>query len=310
MVIKNNSVNDFLKAAEEKFKASGLTVKPEAMQRFDNELAQAAAGKRYEEGDDFNNVDAFTFANEAALVLDNAARNTSKIENPREQLMILSDYLYAKAMKEFGCPNIPMGFGDIAHRSMAGIIARLDSKQNLNHGDSYNEKIYDNQRRKDANVVADSLATEMEAAAKGEATPAQIQKLIAEYQALQTRQNNHNFFWRLFHSDENKARSTLLSNMKSAIETTLGGSKNLMKCRPLAIAEKMYEEKATEDLKVAFTEEAMNRRLGLGEEQKPERDGTQELRDALDKTLKTDLAKDIQAPISETISSPIKENSL
>ena len=44
--------------------------------------------------------------------------------------------------------------------------------------------------------------------------------------------------------------------------------------------------------------------------QKPERDGTQELRDALDKTLKTDLAKDIQAPISETISSPIKENSL
>ena len=97
------------------------------------------------------------------------------------------------------------------------------------NGVFFADNVYEAQRGKDAADISktEEIRLAIEAAKVKMATPAQVEKLVAEYQALAKRQSNHGFFWRLFHREENAARTQLLSKMEGALKKMLGDDANI-----------------------------------------------------------------------------------
>lgn len=265
MFIKKESIDGVFARTQDNFKKLDIKIKPEAMARFEGTLSEIAANGAYEEGAKIKESDLMRIINEAGLVFNDIASGDEKIQNPVESLMTVNDYLYAMAMQKLGSPDIPALFGDEMQRSVCKLAARISGKQSVDRGIFFADNVYEAQRGMDAEEIKEneSVKRAIDAAAVGAATPDQVQRLAAEYQALAKRQSNHGAIWRLFHSKENAARTELLSQMEGALKTMLGDDASIKNSTPLLLAEGLIENTVASETRIAFGREAMERRGGI-----------------------------------------------
>ena len=313
MFIKKESVNEVVLKAQEKFKNAKISVNSKVMERFENALSEIARNQSYEEGKTINERDLIKLTNEAGLVLNNAISDKGNIKKTVDDLMILTDYLYAMTMQRLGSPDIPVSFGTEMKNSIVRFAVSTESNKNLNHSYHFNDSVYEKQRGMDADVLKDQIDVSLSAVENGNPSPSQVQTLVAEYQALQKRQNNHGFFWRLFHSTENANRNELLSNMESALKYVLGADVDIMKSSPLLLAEKVLKQNMEQEVSVAFADDGMAQRIGASAEafagsDVNEKDITQQLREKLIKEFDVQTVKKVQAPENEASKSLNKES--
>lgn len=142
-------------------------------------------------------------------------------EHSEEHVLTAAEYLFATAMAFTGSPDVPFLFGEDVQNKVKESTAQIYTKYALYEISS--DTAYDNQRGKNAGAMRKAYANQlMDLAKGGEAAPEELGELVAEYQALSKRQQGHGKVWKFFHRGENKARETLLKDMKEALKATLG----------------------------------------------------------------------------------------
>ena len=265
MFIKKESIDSVFAKTLENFKNTGIQIKPAAMKRFEDALADIAANSAYEEGAKIKESDLMKITNEAGLIFDDIASGDKEIKNPVDALMSVTDYLYAMAMQKLGSPDIPTLFGAEMQKNVCSFAAKIISKQSLNGDLFFADNVYEAQRGMDAADINENKAVKnaIDAAKVKAATPAQVEKLVAEYQALAKRQSNHGFFWRMFHSKENAARTELLSQMEGALKTMLGDNANIKNSSPSLLAEGLIKNTVANEARRAFANNGMEKRGGI-----------------------------------------------
>ena len=265
MFIKKESIDSVFAKTLENFKNTGIQIKPAAMKRFEDALADIAANSAYEEGAKIKESDLMKITNEAGLIFDDIASGDKEIKNPVDALMSVTDYLYAMAMQKLGSPDIPTLFGAEMQKNVCSFAAKIIGEQSLNGGLFFADNVYEAQRGIDAADISENVAVKnaIDAAKVKAATPAQVEKLVAEYQALAKRQNGHGFFWRMFHSKENAARTQLLSKMEGALKKMLGDDANIKNSTPLLLAESSIRNTVANEARLAFAKNGMEKRGGI-----------------------------------------------
>ena len=264
MFITKESINGVFAKTLENFKNTGIQIKPAVMKRFENALAEIAANSAYEEGAKIKESDLMKITNEAGLIFDDIASGNKEIKKPVNALMTVTDYLYAMAMQKLGSPDIPVLFGAEMQKNVCSFAAKIIGEQSLN-GVFFADNVYEAQRGMDAADISENKAVKnaIDAAKVKAATPAQVEKLVAEYQALAKRQSNHGFFWRMFHSKENAARTELLSQMEGALKTMLGDNANIKNSSPSLLAEGLIKNTVANEARLAFAKSGMEKRGGI-----------------------------------------------
>ena len=265
MFITKESIGSVFAKTLENLKNTGIQIKPAAMKRFEDALAEIAANSAYEEGATIKESDLMKITNEAGLIFDDIASGNKEIKKPVDALMTVTDYLYAMAMQKLGSPDIPTLFGAEMQKNVCSFAAKIISKQSLEGGQFFAGRVYEAQRGMDAADINENKAVKnaIDAAKVKAATPAQVEKLVAEYQALAKRQSNHGFFWRLFHREENAARTELLSQMEGALKTMLGDNANIKNSSPSLLAEGLIKNAVANEARLAFAKNGMEKRGGI-----------------------------------------------
>ena len=335
MFIKNESVNDVLVNAKGKFDKLGIKLnavvkrgldaneKVVDLARFEREMADIAAKRSYSEGQRIDENDLIKITNEVGFFLDSMCTQLEskgsgvKDYNPIEPLICATDYLYAVAMQTLGCPDIPATFGPAVQAQIGKSATSIRSHLMLDHAPTYQDRFYYNQRGMDADEVRDEVSQIMDAAKDGKQTAPQLQSLVAQYQALRRRQNDHGFFWRLFHRGENAARTELISDMEVALKGVLGDKIDLMHSSPLFLAEGMVAKNTAQDIEAVFANGDFAERVGvdasiienLDEKQNENNlESTQALRDSLKNALEPKENNEVKQPEINEIGAPSREN--
>ena len=264
MFIKKESIDSVFAKTLENFKMTGIHIKPAVMKRFEDTLSEIAANSAYEEGAEIKESDLMKIINETGLIFNDIASGNKEIQKPVNALMTVTDYLYAMAMQKLGSPDMPALFGPEMQKNVFNFAAKIIGKQSLKGGE-FADRVYWAQRGKDAADISknEDVKHAIDAAKVKAATPAQVEQLVAEYQALAKRQNGHGFFWRIFHSKENDARTELLSQMEGALKTMLGDNANLKNSPPSLLAEGLIKNAVENEARLAFAKNGMEKRGGI-----------------------------------------------
>ncbi len=269
MHIKSEFVNEIFEKAKERMQKAGISVKEDDIQRFQRTLDGIASKKKYEQGEELDNLSCMLLMGDVTFAITNIRDDLAKINaekgelNCVDQLMSVTDYFYAMAMQKLGCPDIPASFGDVFMETIDRSATVVNSKVSLEQDSNYAERIYQQQRYKNAGEVWSSVNDAMNAARDKMATPAQIQNLIVEYQALNKRQSNHGPIWRFFHGKENEERVALMKDMKEVLQGVLGTNVNLERGNALQIVEMVNGEKISDQIEAAFKDDSMSKRIGV-----------------------------------------------
>lgn len=269
MHIKSEFVNEIFEKAKERMQKAGVSVKEEDIQRFQRTLDGIASKKKYEQGEELDNLSCMLLMGDVTFAITNIRDDLAKINaekgelNCVDQLMSVTDYFYAMAMQKLGCPDIPASFGDVFMETIDRSATVVNSKVSLEQDSNYAERVYQQQRYKNAGEVWSSVNDAMNAARGKMATPAEIQKLIVEYQALNKRQSNHGPIWRFFHGKENEERVALMKDMKEVLQGVLGTNVNLERGNALQIVEMVNGEKISDQIEAAFKDDSMSKRIGV-----------------------------------------------
>ena len=182
----------------------------------------------------------------------NPKSSIQPIADPVDYLLTVTDYLYVMAQEKLGCPNIPLFIfdQDIKNTLEASALA-ID--RSFAKFEMTKESALAEQRGKDAKVVGKILQSHMKSIHDGVDKPKHVGEMIAEYQALKERQSNHGAIWRFFHPGENKARTALLKQMRSAISASLpqGMKIDLTKVAPAEIARRLADARIRGNVEVA-----------------------------------------------------------
>ena len=191
MFIKKDSVDSVFAKTQENLKKTGIQIKPEVMKRFEDTLSEIAANGAYEEGSEVKEADLMKITNEAGLIFKDIASSKGEIKKPMNALMTVTDYLYAMAMQKLGSPDMPALFGDEMQKNVCTFAAKIIGEQSLDRGMFFADGVYEAQRGRDADEIKkdEEVKNAINAAKVKAATPAQVEKLVAEYQALAKRQN-------------------------------------------------------------------------------------------------------------------------
>ena len=241
----------------------------ESILTFRNAIADIKKGSHYNEGDKILPDDLDRIQKAAADLLKGFAGNLSKSwkafdddlrarAEASHSFMMVNDYLYAYAMKELGCPDIPTNFGEVGERTLKDLIiwTDFDGKEDaFNAADT--TECFNKQRKKDAKIISKDFEKFASPIRNGKATPLDIAKYIGEYQALKMRQANHTAVWRFFHRGENKARTALLNNMKKTLENVLGKNAGIDTKTPAEIAKEYITKLVDKRTEQDFTPEKL-----------------------------------------------------
>lgn len=269
MYIKSESVNEIFEKAKERMQKAGISVKEDDLQRFQRTLDSVASRKKYKPGEELEAFNCVMLMADVTFAITNIRDDLAKLNAGKEevncvdQLMSVTDYFYAMAMQKLGCPDIPASFGDSFMETIDRSATAINSKMSLEQDSNYAERIYQQQRYKNAGEVWSNVNDAMNAARGKTATPAQIQNLIVEYQALNKRQSNHGPIWRFFHGKENEERVALMNDMKEVLQGVLGTNSNLERGNALQIVEMVCSEKIGSQIEAAFKDNAMSKRIGV-----------------------------------------------
>ena len=274
MRIYAENVVSILDAIYEKAAEKGLQhfLNNDQLVNYQNLLKEIASTSKYQEGEEILPSDLEKIKTSVKGIIESAGNELSSIEvdkekqanyNSFEKMIALSDFLFATAMKELGCPDIPSHFGkdvENALKETAKNVNKQVKKEAL--GDVNRDEHYNRQRYIDAADVRKSNEELLSSCFQKTANSLQIAKLAAEYQALYKRQQGHGAWWRFFHKKENIARQELLKEMKATIQG-LVGKVDLIENSPQEIANIADGKKIEAQSEKPFKEEAIVDRNNL-----------------------------------------------
>ena len=152
-------------------------------------------------------------------------KGTVNLSNPVDYLTTAIDGFFITAMERLGCPNMPLPHFDPEIKNTL-INSAIELNRSFAVYDFSKDDTFTAQRGKDAAEVNKIFGAHVKGLKENKAES--VGKMVAEYQALRERQQNHGFFWRMLHRTENKARNDLLEKMKNFITNQLpGGMKKI-----------------------------------------------------------------------------------
>ena len=218
----NQTINNILEAHQYK---EGEKIVPEHMEALKADLNIA-----------ISNLSGYLVKNSGVL------KEIMDLSEPTDYLATAIDGFYIKAMEKLGCPDMPLFHFDENIKKIVEESAMKIHRSFVSYDISKDVTI-EQQRGKNADVLSKDLSRNMKGIKEGRKAES-VGKMIAEYQALKARQSNHGFFWRMFHSDENKARNDLIKQMNKLIKSVLpDGMKriNLDNADPAAISREIAD---------------------------------------------------------------------
>ena len=254
MFITKEKVTPIYDRMCEEYEKYRRLVNDELMDEYNALLKGIAEKGEYQEGEMITGGDLASINKSVKKILEDVKKNIiAKGESMQTSekmsydcvapMIAMTDYMFVTAMKTLGCPYIPNSFGPEIHEALEHQAKQADSQlKKAEYMSISSEEHYNDQRKKDADVVRANNSELIYAVKQKKASPEKVATLLAEYQALKHRQNNHTFIWRMFHGDENKARKTLLSDMEKALKGVLGDNVYLDKVSPIKIAVNMEDK--------------------------------------------------------------------
>jgi hypothetical protein len=202
---------------------------------YKNTLDIIAKKSKYQEGEKISESDLANIKSKVNDIINFMARELKQKENTIDKidkrdfdafdmLMAANDYLYAQAMVKLGCPDIPTSFGADVCQNIQKHAKTLDKTIKKTYFDEeFSIKDYfDKQRKMSAESVRHKNKDLIYNAKTKIIDQEQLAELVAEYQALNLRQDGHGAIWRFFHRTENNERNELLADMKDAITKAIG----------------------------------------------------------------------------------------
>ena len=157
-------------------------------------------------------------------------------------LLIANDYFFAYALNTLGNPSIPANFGKDIENKISELALKADfDVTSQDFAPVTTDKYFDAQRKINAKDLKDRFKTLGSPLKLKKATPFEIAKYAAEYQALKRRQAGHGAIWRFFHKSENNERTELLDTMKETLEDILGKNAEIDTKTPKELTESFHE---------------------------------------------------------------------
>lgn len=275
MHVNRSVVDSFFNRATRNYNDLGVEkfTNPVFFDHFKNVLKDISGKRNYREGEKIISEDLDRIIGVVNKVLDNIkigfneqktsmTKNTRDEFNPHAIFVAATDYLFATALKDLGCPDMPENFGNKVFEHIDVLAENVDGIINENDYITIQfDTNYKEQRKKDAAEVEDNNRDLIKAAQEKKSTPIQVATLAAEYKALKRRQDNHNVFWRFFHKQENADRTALLDTMRNALKNVLGEDFDLDGKLPRAIGTEYNKTLLARLSKEAFSNDAIASRL-------------------------------------------------
>jgi hypothetical protein len=181
-------------------------------------------------------------------------------------MFVLADYLFATALDELGCPDIPPFFGDDVKKSFADYMKIMSTVINrVDYEAVSTDTQFKLQRKKSAEKVRTATTEYFNRSSYNPLQPLDGAKFTAEYQALKKRQNNHGPIWRFFHGKENEKRMELLAAMKAELEKYIDtDTMDIDSVSPNEVAEYMDRKKVDKMLEKEFDKDGFAKRNSFG----------------------------------------------
>lgn len=275
MFIKKDKVTSIQERTFEEYAKYRSLVNEELMDEYKALLKGIAEKGEYQEGEMITDGDLASINKSVKKILEDVKKNIiangeSMQKNEKMSydcvtpMIAMTDYMFVTAMETLGCPYIPNSFGPEIHEALEHQAKQADAQlKKAEYTSISSEEHYNDQRKKDADVVRANNSELIRTVKQKKASPEKVATLLAEYQALKQRQNNHTFLWKMFHGDENKARNTLLSDMEKALKVVLGNNVYLDKISPVKVAVNMEDKIINGQLEKELKETALMERHSL-----------------------------------------------
>ena len=153
-------------------------------------------------------------------------------------LLLVNDQMFAKLAKTLGCPDMPANFGKEIEDKILDLATQAELKITENdYAETTTDLRFTEQRKKNVDKIIGNINSLAEPLKNKEATPLDVAKYAAEYQALKRRQDNHTRVWKFFHKGENKKRTELLAQMKETLKEVLGQETDVDNLTPKELAD-------------------------------------------------------------------------
>ena len=235
MHVKSEYVNAYFERNKDQFESRDYSklIPRHMFDNFQRTLQEIAQQRNYKEGERIIHTDLTKIISSANVILTELAdqiiqKDKNDVAARRQKsetlgpLIETNDYLFAFAMKELGCPDMPAAFGNPNRYMMADLAMDAEFKtREKDYNAATTEKRFEKQRRMNADKVIKANAILEKAMTSGKPSPLDVAKYAAEYQALYKRQEKHSDLWRRFHKKENAERMKLLEHMKQNLKTVL-----------------------------------------------------------------------------------------
>lgn len=325
MYIKQNQLRTAIDNAQEKCELLNVQLNRVQIVKYMEVLRKMTEKHKYQEGERISEEDFDTIRDEIQGILESIADKTIEMhqENSKEfeqgissvdYMVAATDYLFALTMNHLGSPDMDVLFGADVQQVMG--LSALNIQKEFVKYDMDTQKTYEKQRGQNAYDLRDSAVGMRIAALNSAENIVQVKtkdlaQLIADYQALQKRQEGHGAIWRFFHSTENKERNALLQDMEKALTKHLGNEYDLKTVIPASIADDFAEERL-----LNYMEETVNARTndiekvyGLKDDKKKNESGNEisDVRQALNDMERANLKEATDDKKKDVIEAPIQE---
>lgn len=257
-----------LRGIEEKISSLGYG---DILGGYRNTLKEIANERKYQLGEKLLNSDLKRINRDFGAVLFEFNTRISQLPNrtleeKNNLLFVVADYLFAIALDELGCPDIPIFFGDEGKKNFADF---MKSTSLLSNSEDYQEVSTDTQFKEQRGKSADYVRTATEDYFNRKSfnplKPLEGAKFVAEYQALKKRQDNHWRIWKWFHGKENDKRMALLAEMKAELEKHIDTeSMDIDTIEPKDVAEYMDGKNVDKMLEKEFDKDGFAKRNSFG----------------------------------------------
>ena len=325
MFVKRLYVNEMYKRAKDKFEKSDCYVGADALKEFQSVLDGIARKRKYFDAEKILKPDLIAITKAAKKVLNEIMKNVLESKDRMSQskknnfdciapFTTTTDYLFAMTTKTLGGAHMPASFGPEIQEKIEVDANRLNDRLK-EYCEISADQYYRAQRGKDADEVKASVSTLMNSIKEKKTTTSEVGELVAEYQALKKRQENHSFVWRIFHSKENNARNQLLKDMEQTVRGYVGGNVDLDRRPPTDFVKAVDHYKIEKAVEKAFDDDGMRQRLEMPKDafggymnRNTQREKTEELSAALFNDLNREPKTAVKPPETEKTTSKSKQN--
>ena len=303
MKIKTEYLDIAVQTAEAEMKSFGIEFGKENMDAFLKDLQAMTRKTRYVDDSAITENDNGKIKEHWIKLLGDVSQdfvnkgdNYMKKTNVADYIWAASKYLFAITFK--GLNNA----ASLDETGLRDIVMNAANEMNEKRM-GYNidgQKIYNDQRGKDADVLRDEISELMQTVSEGKGDSMDLAELYAEFQALSKRQANHGFWWRAFHRQENIERTDLLNDMREALKGMNNGDEMKEDLTPERVA-RNYDRQGLGAIDKSMAQLQMQPSRAFGyenlenerrlEEEKRDKERMRQQREEMQKKLKEEKEK-------------------